>query len=410
MNDKILIQPSFTKVNRALLNKTLRRVLKNIKIAYLFFFLLFTTGPILSEEKRYGSLFFNENVPNVLFLTGDIKKGDSFNFRKALRNHDIDTVVLASPGGLVMEGLNMAGIVYDKALRVFVPRGAECASSCAFMFFAGRERKVEGRLGVHQFASDFSETQGDIQTAEAVAQYAVSEIIGFLNEFGTPRFVLEKIFQQKKMYWFNKSEIDSLSTERFALSKHIETSINDLWNKRDLGKNHSETSTRADLISFIQTRLNEIGCDSGLVDGKYGKRTEGAIRRFSKIAKLEYSDLANISEDFLKKLKAAPKGFCPKVRTSFPNIKFYKSYATKCYPDAVVAFKKWDPKRRKFFYRTTMWGFVDNGSATFRSDGTWDGDNGDDGGRFFYNSTGYVYKITYQYPRFLKNCVLYKKD
>ena len=71
---------------------------------------------LFSDEKKYGSLIYHSEIPNSVFVIGELKQGDSFNLRKLLRNHDITTVVLASPGGSVWEGLNMAGIVFDKGL------------------------------------------------------------------------------------------------------------------------------------------------------------------------------------------------------------------------------------------------------------------------------------------------------
>ena len=67
---------------------------------------------LFSEEKKYGSLIYNTDIPNTLFLMGDIRNGDSFSLRKALRNHEINTIVLASPGGLVMEGVLKTFMVF----------------------------------------------------------------------------------------------------------------------------------------------------------------------------------------------------------------------------------------------------------------------------------------------------------
>ena len=136
----------------------------------------------------YGSFIHFTSVPNALFFFEDIEEDDSFEFRKALRNHDIDTVVLASDGGLVFEGLQMAGIIYDRKLTTFVPKGFECLSACAFMFFAGDLKISAGDLGVHQFSKDEEgqKKKEPVGVTDFVSQYTVSEIIGFLNEFETP--------------------------------------------------------------------------------------------------------------------------------------------------------------------------------------------------------------------------------
>ena len=136
----------------------------------------------------------SEKVPNALFFFNDIKKNDGFELRKAIRNHNIEMLVLSSKGGSVWEGLNMAGIIYDKQLITYVPKlGFEgegtCASACAYMFFGGSTRIADGKLGVHQFYSGSASESAKIGPIQKEAQYTVSEIIGFLNEFKTPPFV-----------------------------------------------------------------------------------------------------------------------------------------------------------------------------------------------------------------------------
>ncbi len=132
-----------------------------------------------------------------------INNGDDFELRKALRNHEIDTIVLASPGGSVWAGLSMAGIIFDKKLRVYIPPKEVCASACSFMFFGGSERLNHGELGVHQLASPDASKKEVAGKTQAQSQFTVSEIIGFLNEFNTPRFVLERMFEDRQIYWFN---------------------------------------------------------------------------------------------------------------------------------------------------------------------------------------------------------------
>ena len=59
------------------------------------------TGVAFAEERRYGSFIYNSKIPNALFFKSLINNGDDFELRKTLRNHEIDTIVLASPGGSV---------------------------------------------------------------------------------------------------------------------------------------------------------------------------------------------------------------------------------------------------------------------------------------------------------------------
>ena len=131
--------------------------MKNIIVA-LTLVMTFPISWASANEDQLGLSFFgpflhSAYVPNALFLMQDISNNDSWELRRALRTHDVDTIILASDGGSVAEGLRMAGIIFDKKLATYVPNfpGVEgCYSACAFMFFAGQDKQSDGRLGVHQ--------------------------------------------------------------------------------------------------------------------------------------------------------------------------------------------------------------------------------------------------------------------
>ena len=170
------------------------------------------------ELSLYGSFLHSEKVPNALFFFDEIEQYDSFEFRKALRNHEVNLIVLSSPGGSVFEGLNIAGIIHDKELNTYIPKTnldgeGDCASACSFMFFAGATRSVEGKLGVHPVYSGDASKKEKVGEVEEGTQFTVSEIIGFLNEFETPSWVFEKMFQQSDMYYFKEKELVQLETE-----------------------------------------------------------------------------------------------------------------------------------------------------------------------------------------------------
>lgn len=166
----------------------------------------------------YGSFLHTERVPYALFFLNEIEQYDRFEFRKALRNHDIELIVLSSPGGSIWEGLSMAGIIYDRKLNTYIPKNSgtgegNCASACSFMFLAGNKRVIEGKLGVHQFYSKEGSKKEKVEAVQEGTQFTVSEIIGFLNEFGTPSWVFERMFQQSEMYYFKEKELRKLETE-----------------------------------------------------------------------------------------------------------------------------------------------------------------------------------------------------
>jgi peptidoglycan hydrolase-like protein with peptidoglycan-binding domain len=354
------------------------------------------SGNANAAERRYGSFIYNSDIPNALFFLEEIKRGDNFELRKALRNHDIDTIVLASPGGSVWAGLSMAGIIYDKKLRVYVPQKGICASACSFMFFGGNERLSEGELGVHQFASsDESKTAIAVET-QAQSQFTVSEIIGFLNEFETPRFVLERMLEDRAMYWFNSEEITLLNSAQFTMDLNSLSDVSNYTSEKlfDVKAEAPSNSTYSvkELISLIQKRLNEIGCFAGSADGVWGQQTNAAAVEFAKKSGLPTSADDLISETFFDALVNAREGFCSEPRFNVPET-FASVYEYSCNGGPVFN-DVWSvdrhDKRNKVVYLRTKKGDTEELSYTETRFKTSEGMDG----QFFFTEKGYVYKFT----------------
>ena len=167
----------------------------------------------IDDAQVFGSFVHFESLPNVLFLVGEIKNGDFFELRKAMREHDPKLIVVSSPGGSVYEALQLATVIHDNGLATYVPSGGDCASACAFVFFGGADRLIAGQLGVHQFYSATGSTRDQLDGTAGLkaAQYTTAEIIGFLNEFQTPPFVYERMFSTEDMHYFSGEDVAQLS-------------------------------------------------------------------------------------------------------------------------------------------------------------------------------------------------------
>ena len=361
-------------------------------------------GSANAEERLYGSFIYNSDIPNALFFMDQIKDGDDFELRKALRNHDIDTIVLASPGGNVRAGLSMAGIIFDKGLRVYVPPKAVCASACSFMFFGGDERLSEGALGVHQFASYDQEKTANAVKTQGDSQYLVSEIIGFLNEFKTPPFVFEKMFYTRpdEMYWFTSEDTARLNSNSFNMEFTVQSAVTTYTSER-LSEITTEKLLRSnysvkELISLIQKRLNEIGCSAGSADGVWGQQTNAAAVEFAKKSGLPTSADDLISETFFDALVNAKDGFCSEPRFNVPET-FASAYEYSCNGGPVFndvwSISRHD-KRNKVVYLRTTKGDTEELSYTEARFKTSEGMDG----QFFFTEKGYVYKFTFV----SKNC------
>jgi hypothetical protein len=84
---------------------------------------------------------------NLVYLKGEIVDGDFAKFDKVTAKLPKGTVViLSSPGGLVVEGLNIGIHIRRQGFRTMVTD--ECASMCALAWLAGVERAVSSNAHV----------------------------------------------------------------------------------------------------------------------------------------------------------------------------------------------------------------------------------------------------------------------
>ena len=298
--------------------------------------LLVQVSESVAESALYGRFYFTPETPNTLYLVGKIQDNDDFDLRRALRDHEIQTLALISNGGSVSGGLGIAGIVGDRKLRTIIPREAVCASACSYIFLAGNERKANGALGVHQFASVEGARTETIGLVQSETQKLTAEILGFLREFETPAFVAEYMFRSLDMYWFNEDQLQQLNTEIFTLEavkqKAINNVIADLISELDNINENKKSPTsepnvkvetpakRADditekeYISILQKRLNELNCEAGGVDGVLGQKTVSALKRFSKKSGIPYYNGIIFDENFVKALLSSPDMKCPVIK------------------------------------------------------------------------------------------------
>lgn len=190
------------------------------------FFAVLLAGAASAEPAVYGAFTHYAELPQVLFLTGEIRENESFGLRRAMRDQEIRLVVPASAGGNLYEGLQIAAIIHDNELGTYIPNGAKCESSCANIFLGGTSRMLQGELGVHQFYSGSADAAANApqNVTTAVAQYTTSDIIGIMNQFQTPPFVYEKMFGTTDIYYFKASEKPrlDLGTQNDAFIQTVE--------------------------------------------------------------------------------------------------------------------------------------------------------------------------------------------
>ena len=199
----------------------------------------------LPEFELYSenSFFYTDEIEGVLFLDGEITNDMYGEFRRALVENNIHTLVLNSPGGNLYEGLQMAGTIFDRQLTTYIPEGADCASACSIMYLAGKKRYSRGQLGVHQsaYSDDVSKQKDIVGKIDYESQITTADIIQHLEEFGTPGFVYVKMLRTppEDMYFFDEDELDKLGNQSITTKDKqefakIDQFLNSLYAKLEI--------------------------------------------------------------------------------------------------------------------------------------------------------------------------------
>lgn len=149
--------------------------------------------------------------PNALRLEGEIDSRAALTFRRTIAaNPQAKFVLLDSPGGDVQNGLLIADDVYTHGLSTVIPTGSICASACAYVFFAGKSRLVQGQLGVHQISGT---------ATLANAQLNISDILDTLNKYGVDARIFPIMFRTASddIHFFTQNEVKQYGIERLGL-------------------------------------------------------------------------------------------------------------------------------------------------------------------------------------------------
>lgn len=176
-----------------------------------------TTAPDLLE----APLAITLSAGGELKLTGSIDPGSAQRFADeiAARGEYVKTVVLDSPGGSVMDALEMGALIQEKALATKVVAGNLCASSCPIIFASGAERIAshDAAIGVHQiYAASLGEGAADAVAVAGVAmadaQATTAQITRHLIKSGVdPAMWLHALdTPPDRLYYFSTEEMEAL--------------------------------------------------------------------------------------------------------------------------------------------------------------------------------------------------------
>jgi hypothetical protein len=173
-----------------------------------------TTAPEVLDQPLEIAL----GTGGQLHLTGTIDPGAAERFAAeiAARGEYVQTVILDSPGGSVVDALAIGSLIHEKGLATEVAAGSLCASSCPIIFASGAERiaSPNAAIGVHQIYA--SAMAGDPLRAAGVAmadaQSTTADIIAHLTKSGVDPAMWLHALQTPpdQLYYFSPEELTAL--------------------------------------------------------------------------------------------------------------------------------------------------------------------------------------------------------
>jgi hypothetical protein len=158
-----------------------------------------------------------DEMGTVILIKGEMVDGDQVAFDNIARNYDDAVVVLESPGGDLVSGLEIGLSIRELGFDTLVVDGSECASACALAWMAGETRSMGDHADVGFHAAYIEVNHRPQETG------AGNAIIGaYLNELGLSYDAIYQLTSAPPhgMYWLTFSDADALGieVERFQMA------------------------------------------------------------------------------------------------------------------------------------------------------------------------------------------------
>lgn len=145
------------------------------------------SSPADLPEQLTFSVLEDSELGSILLLEGDVSENASRRFVAFLNDltSQPDYVLLHSPGGLVLEALQIGSEIRKRGLKTLLVSNSICISSCPYVFSGGTERRVfEGAIiGLHQHYYDQPRLMPVVFAVESI-QAGQAKTMEYLQEMG----------------------------------------------------------------------------------------------------------------------------------------------------------------------------------------------------------------------------------
>jgi hypothetical protein len=107
--------------------------------------------PFSTEAANFEKSTSANGEPDIIFVTGDLARGDEKHFIDVAVNSENAIVLFQSGGGNLLAGIEIGKAIHLKGFATFVPDTVQCASACALAWLGGRVRYMSdtAQVGFH---------------------------------------------------------------------------------------------------------------------------------------------------------------------------------------------------------------------------------------------------------------------
>jgi hypothetical protein len=149
---------------------------------------------------------------DFVFITieGELVAGDEKKFAQLALQNDMAIVVLNSPGGSTLAGVEIGKAIRLKGFFTYVPAETVCASACGYIWLAGVQRYMEESSKVGFHASFIQENGVNRETGVGNA------LVGaYLNSLGLSQYAIAYISSASpnSMTWLTLQDAESVGID-----------------------------------------------------------------------------------------------------------------------------------------------------------------------------------------------------
>jgi hypothetical protein len=194
-----------------------------------------------AAEFSYGSMD-NSSIEksNAVVIQGEIQEGDFDRLkqfiRKDFRRFHARMIVLASPGGDLLEAIRIGNLIRSTYQPVFVnSKIGRCASACFLIYVAAVERSaVPSAVGIHRpYFFSTESARLSLSDAEKRQRSLDEQVRKYLEDHEVPRYLIERMFSlsSKEIYWLDVNDLarigaranwwDQVLVDRCKLNKRL---------------------------------------------------------------------------------------------------------------------------------------------------------------------------------------------